>query len=441
MAKLSYLAGSTSISLYVFIQASNVTTGAGLTGLAFNTAGLIAYEVRDRAAAAVVTLVTQTVTGAWSSGGFVEVDATHMPGIYRLDIPNNCLATGSDSCVVMLSGAANMATLTLEIELWAINPRDGVRAGMTALPNAAAAAVGGVPTLGAAIPNATAGASGGLLISGANAGTTTLAALTVTGATTMTGGLTANITGTLGTVTNLTNAPTSGDLTATMKASVTAAAWDATLASHENAGSTGAALAAAGGSGDPWATAIPGAYAAGTAGHRLGNIPDVAAGGAGGLFIAGANATTSITGALTADITGSISGNLGGSVLGSVVGNLGGDVLGNVDGVVGGGVNVVAINGSTSAAATLTSGMSTVGTGTVGAGSTTNSIVSSVMSPAGGDAGQFNGRSIIFRNDTATPALRGQARTITQTSAAATPTFTVVDLTVAPAAGDTFIVI
>ena len=42
-------------------------------------------------------------------------------------------------------------------------------------------------TSGGAIPNAVAGASAGLLISGSNSGTTTLAALTVTGATTCTG--------------------------------------------------------------------------------------------------------------------------------------------------------------------------------------------------------------------------------------------------------------
>lgn len=86
------------------------------------------------------------------------------------------------------------------------------------------------------------GGSGGLLISGSNAGTTTLAALTVTGAMTATNagndvrgvklaatGLaavtawTVDITGTLSTVTNLTNAPTSGDFTAAMKTSLDAA--------------------------------------------------------------------------------------------------------------------------------------------------------------------------------------------------------------------------
>ena len=47
--------------------------------------------------------------------------------------------------------------------------------------------------------------------------------------------------------------------------------WDDTLAEHLTAGSTGAALNAAGSAGDPWNTALPGAYGAGTAGKIIGD--------------------------------------------------------------------------------------------------------------------------------------------------------------------------
>lgn len=47
--------------------------------------------------------------------------------------------------------------------------------------------------------------------------------------------------------------------------------WDEILSGHAVVGSTGAALSAAGGSGDPWATALPGAYGAGTAGKIVGD--------------------------------------------------------------------------------------------------------------------------------------------------------------------------
>lgn len=117
MAKLTRKAGTTSQTLNIFIQDSSSTTGAGLTGLAYNTAGLVAYYVRPAGSATAITLATQTTTGSWSSGGFVEVSSANMPGVYRFDIPNACLAAGADSVVVILRGATNMAPLPLEIDL------------------------------------------------------------------------------------------------------------------------------------------------------------------------------------------------------------------------------------------------------------------------------------------------------------------------------------
>jgi hypothetical protein len=54
--------------------------------------------------------------------------------------------------------------------------------------------------------------------------------------------------------------------------------WDEAISGHLTAGSTGAALNAAGSSGDPWATVLPGAYGAGTAGNIVGNRLDAAVG-------------------------------------------------------------------------------------------------------------------------------------------------------------------
>ena len=109
--------GSTSVSILLLIMDSTSTTGAGKTGLAYNTASLTCYGVRPGEAAASISLVTQTVTGAWVSGGFVEIDATNLPGVYRLDVPNARLAAGVRSSVVMLKGASGMAPVTLEIDL------------------------------------------------------------------------------------------------------------------------------------------------------------------------------------------------------------------------------------------------------------------------------------------------------------------------------------
>ena len=145
MAKLQLVKASTDVTVYVFIQDDTATDGSGLTGLVYNSAGLTCYYVRSLAAAAQLTLATQTVTGAHSDGGFVEVDATNLPGVYRLDLSDTIVATGVDSVLVMLKGATNMAPVLTEIQLTDFDLNDGVRGALTALPNAAADAAGGLP--------------------------------------------------------------------------------------------------------------------------------------------------------------------------------------------------------------------------------------------------------------------------------------------------------
>jgi len=115
--KLIEKKGTTSKILHLFILDSSKSDGSGLTGLVHNSAGLTAYYIREGAASATaITLVTATI-GTFTSSGFKEVDATNMPGIYELHPPNACLASGADSVVIFLKGAANMAPLPLEIQL------------------------------------------------------------------------------------------------------------------------------------------------------------------------------------------------------------------------------------------------------------------------------------------------------------------------------------
>lgn len=54
-------------------------------------------------------------------------------------------------------------------------------------------------------------------------------------------------------------------------AAIADAVWDETLSDHLGAGSTGTGLNSASSAGDPWATALPGAYGAGTAGKIIGD--------------------------------------------------------------------------------------------------------------------------------------------------------------------------
>lgn len=57
-------------------------------------------------------------------------------------------------------------------------------------------------------------------------------------------------------------------------AAIADAVWDEATAGHTTAGTTGKALTDAGSAGDPWATSIPGAYGAGSAGYILGTNLD-----------------------------------------------------------------------------------------------------------------------------------------------------------------------
>lgn len=55
-----------------------------------------------------------------------------------------------------------------------------------------------------------------------------------------------------------------------------AAVWDLSTTGHTTAGTFGEAMQAAGSAGDPWATALPGAYGAGSAGYIVGTFIDAA---------------------------------------------------------------------------------------------------------------------------------------------------------------------
>jgi len=150
MAKVSIVKGTTSYLARIFVQDSSSTTGAGLTGLAYNSSGLVCYRARDddgNAGGTAISLASAT-KGTWTSGGFVEKDATNMPGVYEFGIPNAALASGSKSVLILFKGATNMAPCPLEIELTAWDNQDAVRGGLTALPNANAEAAGGLYTRG-----------------------------------------------------------------------------------------------------------------------------------------------------------------------------------------------------------------------------------------------------------------------------------------------------
>ncbi len=74
------------------------------------------------------------------------------------------------------------------------------------------------------------------------------------------------------------SAITAASMAADASAEIADAVWDEAIAGHLGAGSTGAALNAAGGAGDPWITPLPGAYSAGQAGKIVGDYLNAAVG-------------------------------------------------------------------------------------------------------------------------------------------------------------------
>ena len=152
--------GSTDRSVVVHIMDS--ADGTPETGVVFNTSGIDLWYRREGAARTAITEATlAALTTAHADGGFLHVS----DGDYRLDLPDAAFATGANyvdfggtvTGMIVVGGRVRLVDYSLEVN-WSTN--------------------------------AAAGASGGLLISGSNAGTTTLGALTITGATTHTGAVT-----------------------------------------------------------------------------------------------------------------------------------------------------------------------------------------------------------------------------------------------------------
>jgi len=100
--------GSTSQSIELYL---------GTTGLTASSAGLSARYNRTRTASVSIPLVARTIAQAWTAGGFAEVDATNMPGVYRLDVPDAALVSGADDVTIVVRGASgtNGAVMTVKL--------------------------------------------------------------------------------------------------------------------------------------------------------------------------------------------------------------------------------------------------------------------------------------------------------------------------------------
>jgi hypothetical protein len=145
------LLGTTDRTIPIFIVDPASTDGGGKTGLAHTdiTVTYTRYETDNDVVHNDVTSSLNALTNltdAHNDWGWKEVSATLSPGQYRLDVADALFASGAWYTVLQVTITTSLAAATPKaFRLVARNDLDGVRLGLTALPNAAPDAAGGLP--------------------------------------------------------------------------------------------------------------------------------------------------------------------------------------------------------------------------------------------------------------------------------------------------------
>ena len=141
MASLLDIVQKDAVNRSVTLRIIDSTDGTPETGVVFNTSGIDLWYRREGAALVSITEATlAALTTAHTDGGFLHIS----DGEYRLDLPDAAFATGAQH--VDIGGTVTgMVVLGGRVRLVDYDPEDAVRLGLTALPNAAADAAGGLP--------------------------------------------------------------------------------------------------------------------------------------------------------------------------------------------------------------------------------------------------------------------------------------------------------
>lgn len=135
-------AGSTDVSLPVILRTA--ATGVATTGATITSIDLQYWRMGSLPAAKVDATALAAVDSAHADNKAIEVDATDQPGAYRVDWPDAAFADGADRVLLSIKLASSFTEHIL-VELVDYDPHDSVRMGMTALPDATADGVGGLP--------------------------------------------------------------------------------------------------------------------------------------------------------------------------------------------------------------------------------------------------------------------------------------------------------
>jgi hypothetical protein len=141
---INYTKKAGSVDVSVVVRIIDSTDGTPETGVVFNTAGIdLQYRREGSASVAITEATLAALTTSHTDGGFLHIGN----GYYRLDLPDAAVASGAAG-VLVHGTVTGMVVIGCYIELVAYDPADTVRLGLTALPNAAAEAAGGLYTRG-----------------------------------------------------------------------------------------------------------------------------------------------------------------------------------------------------------------------------------------------------------------------------------------------------
>ena len=222
------------------------------------------------------TGLSPTVTLSKNGGSFASpAGAVTEIGNGWYKVAGNATDTATLGPLILHATGTGADPVDVLYEVVAFDPQDSVRVGLTALPNAAADAAGGLPIsdAGGLDLDAKIGALTFGTANRVNAQVYGLEASAITSGAFASGAIhaTAIDTGAIRADVFAAGAIDAAALATDAVAKIADGIWDEATSGHATAGTTGSALTAAGSAGDPWSTSLPGAYGPGTAGKIVGD--------------------------------------------------------------------------------------------------------------------------------------------------------------------------
>jgi len=139
---ITYLRKAGTVDVSVVVRIIDSTDGTPELGVVAATAGLVLEYRRELEAEVSLATITDlaALTTAHTDKGMLHIG----DGYYRVDLPDAACATGQVG-VLVHGVATGMVVIGCYLQLVTFDPFDTVRLGLTALPNAAADAAGGLP--------------------------------------------------------------------------------------------------------------------------------------------------------------------------------------------------------------------------------------------------------------------------------------------------------